>query len=306
MVVRQGGVTINFKEITLAQKPLFDSFFRRRRYDNAHFTFTNLFMWRNGYRIQWETEGDYLFIIAEWEGTHYSLMPFGPEDERLAGAVHSLQSHFAEQGWPFIMYGAEAFMVEALEQVCPGQFTWTKDENNFDYVYNVQELINLSGRKYHSKKNHLNSFKRLYGHYRYETITPAHMPACLEAAKRWWENNESDDVSLTLEQQAIRDALDNFEYLGLTGGAIMLENQVAAFTFGEPLNEDTAVIHIEKGNYDVRGIYAAINQEFCSQAWSDFTYVNREEDMGIPGLRKAKESYHPVKLIEKYIITPKA
>lgn len=300
----QGGFIINFQPIRLADKPLFDNFLRKRRYENAHFSFTNLFMWRSGFQVEWALLDEHLCIRAAWDGEHYILPPFGAPDQGMGNALDRLAEHFAAQGWPLVIRGAEAFMTEELNALRPGLLRWEADEDNFDYVYNTQDLIDLSGRKYHSKKNHLNSFKRSYSDYSYVPLTPDLVPACLEVAQNWWlQQPDSEDVSLKLEQQAIADALGNMEYLGLNGGAILLSGQVAAFTFGERLNEDTAVVHVEKGNPEIRGVFTAINQEYCRNTWAHIHYVNREEDMGIPGLRKAKQSYHPVTMIKKYVGT---
>ncbi|CUH96063.1 hypothetical protein P22_2151 [Propionispora sp. 2/2-37] len=259
-------------------------------------------MWRNGYHIQWALAGEHLCIKAEWEGEHYILPPFGPENEGMNTALEQFMDYFAANGWPLVIRGAEQFMVAALDRLKPGQFQWVEDRDNFDYVYNTQDLIELSGRKYHSKKNHLNSFKRLYSQYEYVALTPELVPSCLDVARTWWrQHSDNDDINLGLEQQAIADVLQNMEYLGLCGGAISLDGQVIGFTFGERLNEDTVVVHVEKGNPEIRGVFTVINQEYLKNSWQHIPYVNREEDMGIPGLRKAKESYHPVKMIQKYV-----
>ena len=134
-------------------------------------------------------------------------------------------------------------------------------------------------------------------------ITEEIIPKCREELKIWAENHKRanpDNQFIGYEQAAIHEIFDHFNGFKLKGGAILINGKVVAFTFGEQLNSDTAVIHVEKADPNIRGIYAAINQNFVAHEWSDMTYINREEDMGIDGLRRAKESYRPVKLIEKF------
>lgn len=300
-----GGFII-FQQISLEDKPLFDRFFRQRRYENSECTFTNMYMWRQGYAIEWAVIDDFLCIKAGLPGnTPFVLCPFGLDDSRLGGAIDKLADYFSQQQWPFTLRSVSAEMAAVLQKVKPKFFCFQDDRDNYDYVYGTEDLINLAGRKYHSKQNHIHYFEKNFA-YQYAPITDELLEPCMVGAREWYtSHNGAEDDSLRREYRAIIDALTNFRYLGLQGGAILLDNKVAAFTFGEKLNEDTAVIHVEKG-LNVRGLYQVINREFCRNAWSDLKYVNREEDMGIEGLRRAKQSYHPVMMIKKYSALPKA
>jgi hypothetical protein len=264
-----------------------------------------MYMWRKGYAIEWAVVDDFLCIKAGLPGSNsFALCPFGPDDSRLGGVIDTLADYFRQSRQPFILRSVSAEMVAALQKIKPGYFCFRADRDNFDYVYSTEELINLDGRKYHSKQNHIHYFQKTFA-YQYAPITADLLDPCMVSAREWYAaHNGAGDDSLQLEYQAIIDALTNFEYLDLQGGAIILDNKVAAFTFGEKLNADTAVIHVEKGQ-NIRGLYQVINQEFCRHAWSDLPYVNREEDMGIEGLRRAKQSYHPVKMVKKYNAIPK-
>jgi len=287
----------------LQDKPIFDTFFRQKYYENAHFNFTNLFMWRKAYQIEWAVEGDYLYIKAAWAGRTFVLQPFGPE-QGMAAAINKLLAFFADANLPFSMYGVESSMVAIMEQLKPGLFHFISDRDNFDYVYRAQDLIELKGRSYHAKKNHVNGFKKNYSSYSYLPLTGEVTAQCIANAMEWCRKRGcSKDPLLLAERDAIVEVLNHFEQLELTGGVITVDGKVEAFSFGEQLNRDTAVIHVEKANPDIKGIYAVINQEFCRHNWSNMEYINREEDMGLPGLRKAKQSYHPVKMVEKYVIT---
>jgi hypothetical protein len=260
-------------------------------------------MWRNAYQIEWAVEEDFLYIRASWGNHKFALQPFGPH-QRLVSALETWQRYFTGLGLPFVMQGVEAPVVNLIQEQLPGQFEIVSDRDNFDYVYRAEDLIELKGRSYHSKKNHVNSFRKNYSDYQYLPLTTDLIGQCVENTIEWCKKRGCyKDPLLLAEKDAIIEVLNNFSVLGLEGGVITIGDKVEAFSFGEPLNTDTAVIHVEKGNPDIKGIYAVINQEFCQNSWSHMEYINREEDMGIPGLRKAKQSYHPVKMVEKFVIT---
>lgn len=293
---------INFKNLTKADKSLLDKYFRSRYYENSHFNFTNLFMWREPYHIKWCEEDDVLYMTCEWQGTLMALQPFGAP-EKMTAATARLIDYFAALGKKLIITGIEKSYKEVLENFTAAKFTVTADRDNYDYVYLADKLISLSGRKLHSKKNHLNAFKKLYPAAEYLPITAEIIPDCLAQLDRWYEiriADEPDDPFIGYERAAIREIFADFDYFKLRGGAIRLDNKIIAFTYGEQLNDDTAVVHVEKADPDIRGAYPAINQGYVANTWCGMTYINREEDMGHEGLRKAKESYKPEKMIEKF------
>lgn len=293
-------IKIIFKALTIEDKPIFDSFFHNGYYENSHSNFTNLFMWRNAYQIMWTVEDDVLYTKAVWDDEEFALQPFGPQG-KTQQAIDAWVRHFAQERKPFFMYGIEKSMVQELKKYERMEFSIEEDRDNFDYVYNREDLLLLAGRKYHSKKNHLNSFKKNYPDAQYMPITEDIITQCKLNINGWYKKHGTfDDPILTTERNAIIEVLNHFEALELKGGALFLDKRVVAFTFGEQLNADTAVIHVEKADPEVRGAYPAINQGFVEHAWGDVLYINREEDMGIEGLRKAKLSYKPVKLVEKF------
>ena len=185
-----------------------------------------------------------------------------------------------------------------MEELCPGRYEFTPDRDNYEYIYKSEDLINLSGKKFRQKKNHLNQFRMQYSNYEYMPITEDIIPLCRETAASWVETHHEEGIEDELV--AINLLFDNWETLGLKGGAIKLFGRVEAFSIGELLNDKMALIHIEKANPDIRGLYQAINNEFIRHEFSDVEFINREEDMGLPGLRQAKESYNPDHFAEKY------
>ncbi|WP_019554906.1 DUF2156 domain-containing protein [Propionispira raffinosivorans] len=295
-------IKINFQALEKEDKQAVDAFFKDRYYENSHFNFTNLFMWRSAYNIMWTIQDDVLYMKAEWDGKEFALQPFGPAD-KMQLAIKNWLDYFARTGGDFSMYGIEKKMADEFIAYDEAAFNIEADRDNFDYVYSSEDLITLAGRKYHSKKNHLNSFRKTYPNAEYMPITEDIMLECKLNINSWYKKHSQenpDDPFIAAERNAIIEVLNNFVEFGLKGGAIMLDKRVVAFTFGEQLNEDTAVIHVEKADPEIRGAYPAINQSFIQNAWADMKYINREEDMGLEGLRKAKESYKPVKLIEKF------
>ena len=284
---------------------MFDRYFQQRRYENAHFNFTNLFMWRKIYQIQWTEEAGFLCIKAQWDGKSFFLPPFGPEAD-YETIIAKLEAYSREMNFSFQIRGAENFIVKILENIRPGYFEGTPDRDNFDYVYLSEDMIHFKGRKFHQKKNHANYFRKNYPQYEYRPMPAELALACIDFNIEWCKKRDckkGDD--LDCEKDAVIEALTHFETLGFAGGVIYIDGEIKAFTFGEKINSDTAVVHVEKGDTDIRGIYPVINQDFCASNWSEVTYINREEDMGVEGLRKAKESYNPVKMIEKSIVTVK-
>lgn len=295
-------ITIIFNELTINDKDRLDSFFKLNYHENSHLNFTNLFMWRKADNIMWCIEDDILYFKAKFHDSEFALQPLCKKD-RLFEAIDKLKAYFNDKNIEFTLSGLEENIVEELKNYPNGEFEFSTNRDDDDYVYNAIDLINLSGRKFHSKKNHLNSFRKNYPEAKYLPINNDIITLCKITINGWYKKRLAltpDDPFIGAERDAIIEVLNNFEQLKLKGGALFLVNKVMAFTFGEQLNEDTAVIHVEKADPDVNGAYTAINQAFVANTWQDMTYINREEDMGIEGLRKAKESYRPVKMIKKF------
>ena len=288
-------------------KPTFDKFFGSRYYENSGYTFTNFFMWRKMRDYRWAIEDDVLYIFSSNEEIFAAWQPIC-EPEKMQDAITKILRVAEEQRGDkkFMFVVVEKIFADELARYPHAKFNITAERDRFDYVYLAQDLINLSGRKFHGKKNHLNAFHKEYPDARYVSITEEIIPKCREELNSWYETHRRDnpdDVFICYEQAAIHEIFDHFDKFKLKGGAIMIDDKVVAFTFGERLNSDTAVVHVEKAAPDIRGVYAAINQNFVEHEWSDMIYINREEDMGVDGLRQAKESYRPVKLVEKFNAT---
>jgi uncharacterized protein len=279
---------------------LFDRYFGQKRYEGSECTFTNLYMWRKVYGIEWAQENECICVKASSGGKTFVLPPLGSE-AGYGAALDAMLDYFTQNNLPFLMKTTPRWMKKIIEDSKPGVFVFQEDQSNYDYVYNAEDLIELKGRKYSRKRNHIKNFKEEYPNYQYVPLTDDLIQDCIDNEVEWCEKRNCDeDPGLSCEKYAIMEALTKFTKLGYKGGIILIDEKIEAFTFGEMINEDTAVIHVEKGNPDIKGIYPVINQEFCQNTWQGVKYINREEDMGIEGLKKAKESYYPVMLIEKF------
>jgi len=292
-----------FKAIGIEDRDLIDSIFREYGPKTSELNFTNLFIWRSHFGFEWSLYRDWLLVVGANSGNGVqALPPIGPPS-RVDVTRMLLRWMRDERNIPEPRIDrADARLASELEG--SGGFVVEPVRDHFDYVYLAEDLIALSGKAYRAKRNHLNYLLRSYAMV-YEPITEAHVDACLGLAETWCTLRRcEDDLNLLGEWDATREALSHLGRLQIKGGVILINGKVEAFTLGERLNEETAVVHIEKANTEIRGLYAAINQQFCEKQWSDTRFINREQDLGEPGLREAKLSYNPYHLDEKYKIRP--
>lgn len=292
---------VRFKEIQLEDKSLFDRYFSARSYENSEFTFTNLFIWRLSYNFKYSIVHDHLCIMAKYRDKYpcvfAPLSLTAPDYEKV---LLVLAEYFHNMNYPLILKSVPEEIKAEIEAAMPGKIIFREDRNNFDYVYLTKDLIELKGKKFRQKRNHINKFLKNYD-YHYEEMSDNNLEECLKTELKWLsQQGNSEDQTILEEIQAVAEAIKNFYALELKGGVIRVHGKVRAFALGELLNPDMAVVHIEKANTDYAGAFNMINWLFTQHAWSGVTYINREEDMGIPGLRKAKLSYNPIKMVKKY------
>lgn len=289
-----------FSQVELKHITTFKKIFTEFPPQISEHTFTNIFIWRNHYFFRWaEIENCILLLAQDEEQNPYFFAPIGnPTNptELLAKCIEYLKPLSAK---PRI----ERVPLSLITNIESAGLVAIPDRDQFDYVYNTIDLAELAGRNYHAKKNNLNKFLKKYK-WSYEGITADTVQECLRLEEEWCDFRQcSADRGLSNEMRAIRDALLNMDSLGIIGGAIRVNNKIETFSLGEALNNDTAVIHIEKANPQIDGLYTAINYFFLRNELISFSFVNREQDLGLEGLRKAKMSYLPVKMIEKFIVS---
>ncbi|MDR1570994.1 MAG: phosphatidylglycerol lysyltransferase domain-containing protein [Clostridiales Family XIII bacterium] len=301
-------------EITIEARPILEEFLGSFEYRASGMSFTSLYMWREINKFSWRIIGDYLCIAAVNNLEPEMDLPFlfPPltrtgfyEPAGLAESVCGACKAFEEKGQPFSMMLVPFHMTEPLAAAFPGRLRFEADRPNFDYVYNTQDLIDLKGRDYHSKKNHLNYFLNNYD-YEYVALGSDMADEAMDFIKRFNERknlaNAHERELLLMEERAMRDVFRNIETVGYLTGAIRIDGAIEALSIGGRLGKKTVTVHVEKANTEFRGLYQAINNEFCRHAAKDVKRINREEDMGLPGLRKAKLSYKPSMLVEKYTV----
>lgn len=290
-----------FKSIELKDKDIINSHLCKQNYRASDLCFTNLYSWGKKFDTQYATEGEWLFIRFRDNNNRNSyLKPVGGDN--IKRAIETIMDDHQQFDTIFQIRGLTQEMINEIETAMPGAFDYKFNRSVSDYIYTTEKMINLTGKKLQSKRNHINRFKR-ENEWKYKSLTgnPALVKECKEMLDQWMQINlEEKDPSLVYDDFATTLMLENFEYLELKGGLICVNNEIAAFTIGEPLTKDTFIIHVEKAFTTIHGAYNIINQQFIENEAADFTYVNREEDMGIENLRNAKLSYQPDILLEKY------
>ena len=284
------------REITLEDKPLFDEIFSKHPPESSAYTFTNIFAWRLGNESRLSNVGDALLVRKAAQG-HSCPQPLGADDPAAAiidvfkQANDNISFEQVSAEVADVLRGDPAFVVEP-------------DPDNSDYVYLSDDLINLPGRKYDGKRNHITRFQS-ENDYQYLTLDQELAQECIEFADRWCEDKPCEsDEGLAQEKCAVFQMLTHFDELGIVGGALRVGGEIIACSLGEALNPETLVVHVEKADSKVAGSYQVISNEFCTHEAGKFEYVNREQDLGIRGLRKAKQSYHPVRMVETYQVRP--
>lgn len=299
---------IDFKPITIDDKEVITSFTLPSPLRNCDLAFSNMCSWRFLYLSEYAVYKNFLlirFYIEEKNKKRIAYMrPIGNGDFR--DALLQLEEDSWQHGHPLLMLGVTPISKDLLEEAFPGEFSYIPERDYFDYIYLREDLATLKGKKFQAKRNHVNKFKKQYA-YEYEPLTAELVPECLDFEAKWYKANRTDDdqEELTDERKSMIFALNHFKELNLLGGAIRIDHKLVAFTFGSPINQDTFGVHVEKADTDYDGAYSIINQEFASRIPEQYVYVNREEDLGIPGLRKAKLSYNPTILLPKAAVIKK-
>jgi hypothetical protein len=312
MCLEQSAKGIILKPFRLEDRVMIESHLAAFEPVVSDLNFTAMFMWRNFYKSLFAMVDGFLCIVCGGrDGRPYMLQPVGPGGpEELAGVLSAIRSCFEANGRSLIIRNADPAFCGTARQLKDFDFEISYDRDNCDYVYLTQDLIALKGGKYDAKRNHINKFLNSYDHevllFDSGVFDAGLIEECRELAKRWSEDHDcAIDEGILLEYQANVELLKNFGDLDLKGIAVRVDGMIEGYSIGSMLNSNTVVIHSEKANFRIQGIYAYINRVFLEKAWSDTIYVNREEDIGIEGIRKAKLSYNPFRLQEKYVLEAK-
>lgn len=294
---------IDFKRITLTDKKDIDACFMGNRCRTCDFSFSNLYSWVPKFKTQFSVIDQTLFLRFEGDiNDYYYMMPVGkmPLSKSLPMIIEDAKTN----GHKFVMKGVTTKMWALIQEAMPDTFQYEFDRDNSEYLYSAEKLITLSGKKLQKKRNHLNRFKADNPSWEYFPLTSnADRLECLDMLKQWDDIKTEQQANSDFDFIATKTMLENFEVMELKGGAIRVNGKMVAFTIGTQLTDDSFVVHVEKAFGDINGAYTIINQQFIEHEAANFTYINREEDMGIEGLRKAKMSYYPEILLEEGIVT---
>lgn len=294
---------LEFKSITIDDKYIFDKYLGDYNFTTCEYLFTTFIIWRKGCDISYTIIDDALVIKKlGFDNNYYFMQPIGYKKENLKHIVEVLKEYSNSLNMPYLFGDIEEVFVNDLKKIYGKNIRIKEDIDNFDYIYDTQKLITLSGKKLHSKKNHYNKFIKSYNYTIKDFFEPGVKEDCLKAAKIWYNQKNNNNKYLYYELEGINEITHNMEKLNLKAMAVYVDGEISAFTIGEKANSDMGIIHIEKGFTNVNGIYTFVNKAFVENYLKDVKYINREQDLGIEGLRKAKKSYHPIRMGKKYCI----
>lgn len=297
---------LHFKPITLEDRDILVPYFKKTNWRDCNGSFASLFLWSERYPVEYTIVEDMAVICYPHPEIYSFYLPIGDGNASKTRRVLERMLEFSrERGTPLRLHLTSEDL-EAVKNLLPNldEIQWKRELA--DYIYPAEKLRTLSGKKLHGKKNHLNRFLA-ENQWRYEAISPENIGECGAMLERWQEENRygtDQDIELEQETHTVRRALEYFQELNLSGGLIRLlsgdrAGEVIAFAIGEPLTEDTYCVHFEKAFGEINGAYTIINQQTVERQAAGFTYINREDDAGDEGLRKAKLSYQPEFLLEK-------
>ncbi len=295
---------INFQPIELQDKRVIEKCLAHHNYQSCDLCFANLYAWKFRFGTEYAIVGETLFIRFRDEiGSPFYLMPIGKMP--LEKAFDLIIDDARQTGNTFAVKGVSSAMYNDIQQAMPDKFRYVHNRDNAEYIYLTERLKTLTGKKLQSKRNHINRFKTDNPDWEYFPLTSRHeLDECLQMLEQWEDVKASAGTDgLSDDYIATRTMLQQFFELDLCGGAIRVQGKVVAFALGEPVNTDTYVVHVEKAYAALNGSYAIINQQTAEHCAAHFKYINREEDMGIENLRKAKLSYQPEYLLEEGILT---
>ena len=290
---------IPFQKINSQDAALYRSYLRSATHRGSAYSFANLVMWG---RQRGCIVGDQLALFSHFSGR--SVYPFPAGQGQWKPLLDAIIADSRERGIPCRFYGLMEPERELLESLYPGQFRYHCDRDGFDYVYDINDLADLKGRKYQQKRNHLHRFEEAFPDYSVRPLDEATLPMCQNMTDNWYylRSLENPHEDLQMERTALSRAYRYFDQLGMEGLVLYAGGQIAAMTMASFLSEDTMDVHFEKAMPHIPGAYTAINREFARYIRAKYPqvkYLNREDDTGSAGLRKAKLSYHPHHMVER-------
>lgn len=287
------------RPVELSDKLLFDQYIKKFPPQISELTFTNIFAWRHAELFELSILDDFLIVIFPGEERWDIFEPIGPFQHKrdvIVSCFHRAEKRFHIR---FVRLSDAAMGLFRSD----ASFFFQEDRDNYDYIYNTKDIVELTGKKYDGKRNLIKRFQE-NNIFSYKKLSKENVGQCLYFQENWCIDKDCCHIKgLFNEKRACMEMLVNFEALNISGAIIEIDSKVEAVTLGEELNPETFVIHMEKANDTYLGIYQAINHLFASSLPSQYIFINREQDLGVAGLRLAKESYHPCRMIKKYTLS---
>lgn len=292
---------LDLKPVEISDKSWVDPIVFAEDSLSADYNFGNMYMWDPSYSQQIGKIGNRLVVKPTYGTPHFFAYPIGTGD--LVPVIEAMKQHAEESGYPFILRGVASEHIPQLDAAFPGRFEYTAERDFFDYIYSAEKLATLKGKKLHGKRNHINRFVQ-ENDWSYKALTADMCDECMQMLSDWESaNSERAGDGADEEHIAIERAFAHYDELGLEGGALYSGGRLIAFTIGERISSVGFNVHFEKAYSEITGAYPMICREFIRQVLDrhpEILYINREDDMGKENLRKAKESFFPEFLVEKY------
>lgn len=289
---------LDFKVPEISDKTQFEKIMSSIDSNSFSKSFGSYFLWSENHKTKICFDDNILYIKYDKENPLYEMPKGAKTDEVLKNTVNSLLGYHKESHKNTRLQFTRLlkFEAEKLEKLFPNKFEITPQRDDFEYIYSVKDLADLRGKKYHSKRGHIKKFSK-NNEWEYSPLNMREKENYIKFFKSWFEEKTETNPN---ELTAIEKALDYYEELGLYGGAILVGGKIVACAIGEKVSSETFVVHFEKALTEFADAYTVINNELCKDIQDKYKFINREEDLGIPGLRKAKLSYHPYSFVEKY------
>ena len=288
------------QKLLLTDYPTIQPYLDDANYEGYNSNFVTMMMWDHEYDIQYEIHDRFLVMLQNYKGTFFFAMPFCKK-EYIKDAIEYMISYAKKHHFPFLIDAVTKEMKEYIQSIYDKTFIYEATPNNDDYIYAKEALETLRGKKMQKRRNHYNAFVKTYPTFLYKEIEDSDIDNVLSCLQRWEQEHEREE-SIRSESVGIMYVLNNRHILPIATGCIYINGILEAFIIGSPLKHNTIQIQVEKANKNIRGLYVAICKLFLENNYSSYKYVNREEDMGIPALKKAKKSLHPISMIHKYRI----
>lgn len=295
---------LKFKALGLSDREVFLPYLNPYKFNTYEYSFLTLYLWKDYCKVEYAILEDAMIIrkTEDKKGSYY-MQPLGYSEESLPKIIAKLrQMKEKDSRMKSLFRDIEEPFLLRLQGIYGSSVIYAEDTNNFDYIYETQRLIDLSGEKLHKRKNQYNQFIKKYKYELKDIHDPSVVEDCLHLARCWFEDTKVKHRECVFELDGIGNIFNHLGFLNACGMVVYVDGKIAGFTIGEKVSSQMAIIHVEKGDTNYKGIYAFINKTFAQKYLHDMTYINREEDLGIPELRKAKLAYDPLKLAKKYIV----